>query len=577
MLHLDTFEANISKEIVQRGKSYFTPKKVLYLEESDDNSWSAEVEGSEVYSVEIELKGKNIKNHFCDCPYDGSICKHVVAVLFALREKLKSGKVVSPKTSKSKKVTIEELVQKIEVKELRNFIVQFASSDKDFTNKFQVYFADKDERIDVGKKYSDLIKKAIRSNSDRGYIDYRASKNLSRELDSIVASGQQLIDKNNFKDALKVSQVILKETIAVIESCDDSSGSIGGSIADSISLLENIAISDASSALKEELFAFCEQELRDKIYFSYGDFDYQLLDVAEKSALAANIPERYLSMLDLMVSGATGKYENYRNDHLRTRKIAFLKKTNKTAEAEKLVEENLDIVEVRQAVVQEAIAQKNYAKAKTLINNGIFEAEKKEHPGIVSQWKKVLLDIAVLEKDVETIRYYTKYFAFDRGFAKDYYNQWKRTFPADEWHLEIEKLIQKVIYEEANRPKSKQIWQNQDYSFHRLFPIYIEEKYWDRLLTLTQNYVSLDNLQKVHPYLAKLYPQEMLVMYEPIIYRMSEIASGRSDYHGLAKLMIKIKKEIAESKDLIFKWVSEFKAKYPKRPAFIEELNGVLH
>lgn len=291
----------------------------------------------------------------------------------------------------------------------------------------------------------------------------------------------------------------------------------------------------------------------------------------------SNIPERYLSMLDLMVSGASGKYENYRNDHLRTRKIAFLKKTNNTAEAEKLIEKNLDIVEVRQAVVQEAIAQKNYAKAKTLINNGIFEAEKKGHPGTVDRWKEVLLSIAVLEKDVETIRYYTKYFAFDRNFAKEYYNQWKRTFSVEEWHVEIEKLIQKIIDEEANRPKSKQIWQNPDYSFHRLSPIYVEEKYWDRLLTLTQNDISLDNLQKVHPYLAKLYPQEMLAMYVPIIYRISETANGRSDYHSLAKLMIKIKKEIAESQDVIFKLVNEFKAKYPKKPAFIEELNGVIH
>lgn len=577
MLHLDTFEANISKEIAQRGKSYFTSKKVLYLEESDDNAWNAEVEGNEVYSVEIELKSKDIKNHFCDCPYDGSTCKHVVAVLFALREKLKSGKVISPKASKSKKVTIEELVQKIEAKELRSFIVQFASSDKDFANKFQVFFADKDERIDVSKKYSDLIKKAIKSNSDRGFIDYRASKQLSREIDAIVASGQQLIDKNNFKDALKVSQVILKETIPVIESCDDSSGSIGGSIFDSIKLLGNIALSDASSALKEELFAFCEQELKDRIYFSYGDFGYELLNIAEKTALAANISERYLSMLDLMVSGASGKYANYRNDHLRTRKIAFLKKINKVAEAEKLIEENLDIVEVRQTVVQEAIAQKNYEKAKNLINNGIFEAEKKGHSGTVERWKEVLLSIAVLKKDIETIRFYTQYLAFDRGFVKEYYNQWKRTFSAEEWLLEIEKLIQKIIYDEANRPKSKQIWQNNDYSFSRLSPIYVEEKYWDRLLNLTQKYVSLDNLQKVHPYLVKLYPQEMLAMYIPIIYKWSEIANGRGDYQNLTKLMKKIKKEIAESQEVIFKLVNEFKAKYPKRPAFIEELNGVIH
>ncbi len=58
MLTLDNFEEQISREIVQRGRNYFQNDAVIYLDESGDNLWTAEVEGSETYQVEIELEGK---------------------------------------------------------------------------------------------------------------------------------------------------------------------------------------------------------------------------------------------------------------------------------------------------------------------------------------------------------------------------------------------------------------------------------------------------------------------------------------------------------------------------------------
>ena len=92
MFTLDNFEEQISREIVQRGRTYFQNDAVIYLDESDDNLWTAEVEGSETYQVEVELEGKTVKQYFCDCPYDGVTCKHVVAVLFALRKEVKQKK-----------------------------------------------------------------------------------------------------------------------------------------------------------------------------------------------------------------------------------------------------------------------------------------------------------------------------------------------------------------------------------------------------------------------------------------------------------------------------------------------------
>ena len=42
-----------------------------------------------MYQVTVKLEKENkISEYFCNCPYDGSTCKHVAAVLYALRDEL---------------------------------------------------------------------------------------------------------------------------------------------------------------------------------------------------------------------------------------------------------------------------------------------------------------------------------------------------------------------------------------------------------------------------------------------------------------------------------------------------------
>src|SRR5438270_10802195 len=132
MLTLSNFEKQINETVLKRGKNYYEQGMVVELEESADNLWQAEVEGSENYSVEITLLNnkKGINNYSCTCPFEGAICKHVVATLFAIREEIKN---VSPDvTATNKKIIFTGLVKKIRLKELQQFIAAYALKNKDF-------------------------------------------------------------------------------------------------------------------------------------------------------------------------------------------------------------------------------------------------------------------------------------------------------------------------------------------------------------------------------------------------------------------------------------------------------------
>src|SRR5437899_1920166 len=173
MLTLDNFEVQLPSVIVQRGRSYYKNGNVISLEETGDNSWTAEVEGTNMYTVEVTLKNKSITDYSCDCPYDGGTCKHVVAVLFTLGDEVGDKKKKTERDKKKK--AFETILQNISLKESQDFIRSYALKHKDFKSAFELFFADKDPGTDIEQKYTDLTNKIIDKYSYESYIDYDSS------------------------------------------------------------------------------------------------------------------------------------------------------------------------------------------------------------------------------------------------------------------------------------------------------------------------------------------------------------------------------------------------------------------
>ena len=582
MLTLKNFEKQLDQVILQRGKKYYDQKAVVSIEESETDTWIAEVEGSETYSVEVTLKNSNeISEYFCDCPYDDA-CKHVVAVFFALRDEMKIQQ--SKPRETPKKDIFENLLQTISAKEYQDFVRRYALQNKNFKAEFELFFASKDSRIDVEKKYADLTGKIIRKYTEGGFIYYRSASGLSKEIDKLLAGGFANAAKNNFRDAFSLAKVVLKTMLEAITACDDSNGNLGGTIDNSINLIAAVAeAKTAAPDMKEQVFNFLLTELSNKEYFNYGDFGYNLFFVFQNLAVQLNKSEAFLGFIDEQLPSLYGDYESYRKEYFQKSKIEFLKATGKAGEAERLIQQNLDIADIRQGEVNKSIDKKDFASAKKLIAGGIKIANEKNHPGTVDHWKKELLRVAVLEKDILTIRHYTKYFAFDRGFSKDYYQQWKHTFPVAEWKEVIESYIKKNI------EKITHDWNQNKISYWRpthhppllqnLAPVYIEEKYLDRLLALVQQENSLNTTLDYHTYLVKIYPKELLKLYLPAFEEYGMKSNGRSDYADLVSKMKKVIKDIPEGKEKILAIAQAFKDKFsykPRRPAMIEELNKIL-
>lgn len=484
------------------------------------------------------------------------------------------------KTSKTTaKKGFDQLLEKITLKEYQEFITQYAAKYKTFKTDFELWFADKDESVDVAKKYESLMTALARKYSDRGFINYRGGMGFAAEVNGLLATGNNLVAKHDFRKAFMLQQAVLKKTMEVITYCDDSSGSIGGIVIDVIEQMDNIIEShEAAMDLKEQMFDFLAKELKDPIYFDYGDFGYELFLTYRILAVKLGNSSAFLELLDSMITRSTGKYDSYKRQFFITQKIEFLRETGKTNEADAMVVQNLDIVDLRLQEVNKAVKLNNMPLAKKLIAEGINIAKQNNHYGTINQWEQELLRIAIIEKDTDTVRFYTKKFAFGNGVAIEYYRQWKKTFTAAEWNSVLEQHIaettKKVV---AAHERIKPMWRiGQPPLLNALAPIFIEEQYWERLLDLVKKEDNLDRMLRYHEYLAKPYPEQMIELYVPAMAIEGDSASAREHYAALARKMKKVMKDIPASQEKIISLVHHLKQKYPRKPAMQEELNKVL-
>lgn len=84
--HFDEFEEEMTSRSLERAYDYVDEHRIGGLEEVSAGLFHAEVHGSELYDVDIRLRGNNIVFASCTCPYDyDGYCKHIGAVLLTLR------------------------------------------------------------------------------------------------------------------------------------------------------------------------------------------------------------------------------------------------------------------------------------------------------------------------------------------------------------------------------------------------------------------------------------------------------------------------------------------------------------
>jgi len=556
---LNQFEEYIDETILERGLSYYLCRYIQEIEEIRPGEYEAIVEGTENYNVHISISNGDITKYNCDCPYDiGPICKHIVAVLYQLKqEKLElSNNSKKKHTVKRKTVVeqVEEMLEQVTHEELKVFIREKAVANQQFRNLFLSSFAHHNSN-ESKELYIKQLNSILKS-ATRGYdfIDWSAISQVLDVVESLLESAQEQIDKGNYKSAFFMCTAIMEQMTKELDYIDDSDGDIYRCIEDALELLKSIAEKELSDEIRKLMIEYCFTTFDNQIY---SDWDWHI-DVLRLASVLLKTEEEIEQIFKLIDKT---QRSNYDKEEAQKIKYEILLKTKGESAAETYVEQNITNSELRRIAIQKALNKKEYEKAISIAKDGI-NYNLKDKPGLAKEWYDWLLKIAQAQNDSEKIIEYARLLFVDNyRHEQDYYQILKNYVDSEIWNTFVEDLIKDIT--------TRKPW----YYTSLIANIFIKEELWDRLLELVKKSPSLDNIERYEEFLSKDYSNELVELYKKGILDYLKSNMGRSHYQNACKYIRRIIKLGARQK--ANEVISYLKVEYRKRKALIEELGKI--
>ena len=377
MIALDNFESCVPYRILVRGEEYYETGAVSELEEDSPGEWTATVEGTENYNVEISMDGKEIKSWYCDCPYDGEICKHVVATLLAIRDN--EGKVSRSAFSKMKVeveeavvleetkeavkacqpyVDIEQLLSFVKPHELSQFIYEYASMHPEFKTALLNRFIAKELSVTSREKnYKAEIQKVFDSSNYSKKSRYRNRyDDFECDWEAVFNQMDIFLEKADF--FLKLGNI--ESTVAIAL---QTLRSIGENYDDELLYNDDLCPSDYCEQAGDLLVKVIEhpkttQKQKTEILQELGQIakisiyrDYDLYDIDEllmQINLSIQPAEKALELIDKLLEERKDAYDLYQ---IVLRKVNLLTELHEEQKAADTIRQYLYLTEIRRMEV----------------------------------------------------------------------------------------------------------------------------------------------------------------------------------------------------------------------------------
>ena len=551
--------------ILERGYRYYQDGAVTILNTEDD--WvHAEVEGSELYEVDIELNGAIVEDMTCTCPYaeDGNNCKHMAAVLYALErggllpdysadEKLKSHR-NSAKQDKPTAIqsSIEQLVQHAEERVVRSFLTVVLEQDKRLAGLFQQILNDSGTNVNQ-ELYRAKAERIFDTYMDYdGYMNYHEAWEFSIELTAFLDNDVARLMRNQSYSAVWEFTVYIFEEVAQQE-MDDSAGGLQ-MIADSCMALWDALAQQSGNSLKQKMYRWCIDWLQESDYEYFDDVvrDFWKTGFQEKDFLQQKL-DFALQQLNRAEQQKDGWRKEYQTEQWLQEYFELLQETEDDAEQlQVLYEQYWKLPMVRAFYVNACMKNRNYANAEKALKDGLILDVNKR--GLIQEHqlklKEIYQNTGRREEYLQILwDLNTRYLPVDLAVFREL----KKQYSAEEWLVKREKLF-RMLPSNADMAR-----------------LYKEEKLYDKLLCEVTKASGLSLLQLYEKDLKKRYPIEILHKYTEELQQMAQYASERKRYRELVELLRQMK-TIEGGTAVVEQIATDWRVQYKRRPAMMEEL-----
>ncbi len=556
-VNLKDFEKYVSSNIVNRGKDYYLNGHVINVEEVDDRFYRAEVEGSEYYEVEVRIgTSGEIQFTSCDCPFNmEEICKHEVAVLMELRSVLKDTRV--NRKSKSSRLQLTEQLNTLSKEQLVSLLTEYALEIRELKSRLDLYFLKSTEIEDLSQ-YVKIIRTYVKMHSERdGLVTYR---NVSRAVvgaEEVLERAWQAKDKNEYLQAVQISFCVMHEMADLLQSSDDSDGIIGGIIDDCLELTGTL-VESADSLSPNEKQMLVHILLQEAQNSKLATWNLYLLEIAIGVVDDNVTRQQWEDCMRILEERENGQYEN----SYFAQKVALLKcdlicHLDGEQSRAQFLQAHMELPEIRKMAIREAISQGRFDEALGYAQEGELQDTKKGNPGLVTQWKKLRLEIYKSMGELGLQRHLTEEFAVSGEY--EYYLQLKALYEPEDWPGVYSRILAEL---EKGRG-----WRA-DSMYTKLL---IEENETTRLLEYIHRHP--ETVVDYYKYLIGQYPSEVYPLFETHIETTMKQASNRNHYKQVCKIIRKLLG--AGGRQQAERIIASLRQRYANRPAFLDELRGI--
>ena len=521
---------------------------IIDLRQIAQNDWKARYQGNYgIYTIRITTDGKKTVKFSCSCPSDYHPCKHIPMIEKAIAKQI----AINERTGAQENGDIEDIINNITADKLKEFVITQAKYNSEFRNAFFLEFAV--NAINAGgNKYSGIIQKILGSvELEECEYSYNTEDELKiEELDCWLDRVDEFLDDDEYDEAVLIAKAVIEEYSQwLLDIGDDYSYMFSE---DYTTIPFDILGETADYTDKKELYEYCLSEMIKEKYAGtefYENFNRLLGTLA-----ASGDSDSFIALQNDMLNKIEDK-SSAETEAILQRIIEFHKRSGQPDKAQAVIDDNLQIKSFRIEAVKKRIEDKNYSSAKKLIHE-YAEKNNDQDANNRQPWEKLLLDIAIKENDIPSIRKLSfKYIEY--SFNPEYYKIYKAAFNPAEWKTEREKLF-------LHYSKGKQ-FSNSAADF------LAAESDTSRLIKYIEKYPDVKNIEKYHSILAYDYPEKTVDMFKNSIAVYAEANTGRSHYRYIISLLENLSK-LPNGKKAARELTEEFRIRYPTRRVMQEML-----
>ncbi|MHC1762554.1 MAG: hypothetical protein AB9917_24135 [Negativicutes bacterium] len=400
-----------------------------------------------------------------------------------------------------------------------------------------------DQRL---SEIKERIATTIRRNSDRGFIPYSGCNRICAEMSAILEETERCPEE---KLAFDIFMVVLLRMMKLISHADTSSGAATDVIRFCLEDIEKLC-QTAAEAQQKYFFDSIIKAARNKAFQDWPDQGYELLKSAVHFVRDNKQAQKIKDIFPLLGTLYDGK--PYPDELLIT--LAIIERLDGAEAADQYMMAHIDVPEMRMLAVDKAFAARHYLRVEKLCREAIKEnvrGDFNRRPPWAYYLERLYAEINQQEKLHDTIRF----ILFQRDTS--YFPKLKEIY------------VRQGVWEE----RRESLWQelSQTLASHEYASLLAQEGELEKLLDIVKRHPTF--VFHYGKQLAGRFAAETYAIYEACIVEEAQEATDRGKYRQVCRMLKDY--AAAGAKEKAIDLIGRLVAKYPRRPAMLEELAGL--